>query len=206
LLPTVWTLLNSNLENHGVDEGAGILSALLDHGLQVSSAAATKRPTVDFFVRLILLETDPRYIGTFRVSADTGCLQKIEQWVLNLPKTLWELGDTDIPCTEVILRFLLRLFQRRSPLAQADISAQLCARLVPYFTITHPTRGTLPGPFKKLGDPPLQRLALNAVVTITTCVPTGSREALMVAVRQAVEGSTQAAYWTEVTRGIVCSA
>ena len=57
LLPTVWTLLNSNLENHGVDEGAGIFSALLDHGLRVSSAAATKRPTVDFFVRLILVRS-----------------------------------------------------------------------------------------------------------------------------------------------------
>ena len=48
-------LLNSNLEHHDVDEGASTLSALLDHGLQVSSAAATKRPTVDFFVRLILV-------------------------------------------------------------------------------------------------------------------------------------------------------
>jgi pre-rRNA-processing protein IPI1 len=117
-------LLNSNIEHHGGDEGAGTLSALVDHGLQVSSAAATKRLTVDFFVRLILvrslsspltlchhlfgspqLETDPRHIGTFRVCADAGCLQKIGQWVLHLPKTLWELGDTDIPCTEVVHAF-----------------------------------------------------------------------------------------------------
>lgn len=60
-------------------------------------------------------------------------------------------------------------------------------------------RGTLPGPFKKLGDPALQRLALDAVVTITACVPTESREPLEAAVRQAVEGSAQAAYWTEIT-------
>jgi hypothetical protein len=57
LLPTVWMLLNSNLEHHGVDEGASTLSALLDHSLQVSSAAATKRMTVDFFVRLILVRS-----------------------------------------------------------------------------------------------------------------------------------------------------
>ncbi|KAN0123950.1 hypothetical protein V8E52_002440 [Russula decolorans] len=206
LLPTVWMLLNSNLEHHDVNGGAGTLGALLDHGLQVSSAAAAKRPTVDFLARLILLETDPRYTGTFRVSTDAACLQKIEQWVLHLPKTLWELGDTDVPCTEVILHFLLRLFQRRSTLAHSNVGAQLCARLVPYFTITHPVRGSLPGPFKKLADPALQRLALDAVVTITTCVPTESREPLQAAVRQAVEGSAQAAYWTEVTRGVVCSA
>ena len=57
LLPTVWMLLNSNIEHYDVNEGAGILGALLDHGLQVSSAAATKRPTVDFLVRLILVRS-----------------------------------------------------------------------------------------------------------------------------------------------------
>jgi hypothetical protein len=74
------------------------------------------------------------------------CLQKIEQWVLHLPKTLWELGDTDIPCTEVIhvlphlldrinhepqviLRFLLRLFQRGSPLAHSNASVSYVIKL-----------------------------------------------------------------------------
>ena len=72
--------------------------------------------------------------------------------------------------------------------------------------ITHPTRGTLPGPFTKLGDPPLQRLTLDVVATITVCVPASSREPLDSAVRQAVEGTTQAVYWTEVTRSVVRSA
>ena len=52
LLPTLWMLLNSNMEHSG---DADTLSALLDHGLQVSSAAAVKRPTIDFIVRLILV-------------------------------------------------------------------------------------------------------------------------------------------------------
>jgi pre-rRNA-processing protein IPI1 len=55
LLPTVWMLLNSNLAHSSVDEDTDTLSALLDHALQVSSAAAIKRPTVDFLVRLILV-------------------------------------------------------------------------------------------------------------------------------------------------------
>jgi pre-rRNA-processing protein IPI1 len=55
LLPTVWMLMNSNLAHSGVDEDADTLDALLDHALQVSSAAAIKRPTVDFLVRLILV-------------------------------------------------------------------------------------------------------------------------------------------------------
>jgi hypothetical protein len=67
-------------------------------------------------------------------------------------------------------------------------------------------RGTLPGPFKKLEDPALQRLALDAVVTIAACVSTESCEPLKVAVRQVVEDTAQAAYWTEITRGMTCSA
>jgi len=106
---------------------------------------------------------------------------------------------------QVILRFLLRLFQRHSPLAQTDVGAQLCARLTPYFMITHPVRGTLPGPFTKLADPGLQRLVLDVVVTIMGRVSTESREPLDAAVRQAVEGSPHATYWTEVSGSVVCS-
>jgi pre-rRNA-processing protein IPI1 len=85
------------------------------------------------------------------------------------------------------------------------MAVQLCSRLVPYFTITHPERGTLPGPFTKLGDPSLQRLALDVAVTITSCVPIGCREPLDAAVRQAVEGSAQAVYWSEIARDVVGS-
>ena len=55
LLPTLWMLLNSNIEHSSEDGGADTLSALLDHGLQVSSTAAVKLPTVEFLVRLILV-------------------------------------------------------------------------------------------------------------------------------------------------------
>jgi hypothetical protein len=64
LLPTVWMLLNSNPEYHDVND-ATTLGALLDHGLQVSSAAATKRPTVDFLVRLILVRSSTTPLNIF---------------------------------------------------------------------------------------------------------------------------------------------
>ena len=66
-------------------------------------------------------------------------------------------------------------------------------------------RGTLPGPFTKLGDSALQRLALDAVATITACVPAESREPLDAAVRQAVKDSAEAVYWTEVTSSVIFS-
>ena len=58
-------LLNSNLENHDVNDGAGTLDALLDHGLQVSSAATTKRPTVDFLARLVLVRSSTTLLNPF---------------------------------------------------------------------------------------------------------------------------------------------
>lgn len=29
-------------------------------------------------------------------------VQKFEEWIIDLPKTLWELGGTNPPCTEVV--------------------------------------------------------------------------------------------------------
>ena len=55
LLPTLWMLLNSNIEHSSEDGGADTLSALLDHGLQVSSTATVKLPTIEFLVRLVLV-------------------------------------------------------------------------------------------------------------------------------------------------------
>ncbi|KAH9063528.1 hypothetical protein EDB87DRAFT_1673571 [Lactarius vividus] len=207
LLPTLWMLLNSNLDC-GADEDIDILCVLLDHARQVSSTAIAKRPTLDFVVRLILLETTPRYTGTFRVDNSVEGLQKFEDWVIDLPKTLWELGGTNLPCTEVILRFLLRLFQRRSPIGNtnASVAAQLCARLIPYFTITHPVHGKLHGPFTRLEDTAIQRLALDAVVTIMTRIAAGPRKPLGAAVQRAVGGSAFATYWAAATENVLCSA
>jgi pre-rRNA-processing protein IPI1 len=44
----------------------------------------------------------PQYTGTFKVNNNVEGLQKIEEWVIDLPKTLWELGGTNISCAEVV--------------------------------------------------------------------------------------------------------
>jgi len=83
---------------------------------------------------------------------------------------------------------------------------QLCARLIPYFTITHPVHGTLHGPFTKLEDTAVQRLALDAVVTIMARIPAESRKPLDAAVHRAVEGSAHATYWVAAMENVLCSA
>jgi pre-rRNA-processing protein IPI1 len=61
LLPTVWMLLSSDLSHSGIGED-DTLGALLDHALQVSSASAIKRSTVDFLVRLTLVGFGSPYV------------------------------------------------------------------------------------------------------------------------------------------------
>jgi hypothetical protein len=67
------------------------------------------------------------------MSNKAGSLQKLEQWIMNLPRTLWELGDTDVPCTEVVVlaldnhQILMAMSQGNSTLSFAAISASFSA-------------------------------------------------------------------------------
>ena len=64
---------------------------------------------------------------------------------------------------QVIARFLSKLFQRKA--CRLETTKFICTRLMPYFSIAHPTRGTLPGPFFKLPTAH-RRLMLDVVVTM----------------------------------------
>lgn len=65
LLPTIWTLINSagvlapeDQRNHGQHQQHNeVLKVALDHAVKVSSKAATKRLTVEFLSRLVLVRT-----------------------------------------------------------------------------------------------------------------------------------------------------
>ncbi|KAI0931972.1 hypothetical protein AcV5_004663 [Taiwanofungus camphoratus] len=203
LLPTTWSLLNGHSRNHmtGQDQTpSSVLRAVIEHAIHVSSGSVVKRVSVDFIGRLILLEREAEYQGAFRVGRSAEEDSKLEEWVLSLPKTLWELGANNLSTTETILRFLLRLHQRRSPLLREETLSSLRARLVPYFVINHATRGKLPGPFAKLPTSPLRGLVLDVMATI--CGPSSGSDALETAVDEAVRNSEEEVYWTSVKKSI----
>ena len=153
LLPTIWSLLNSTPDLSGP-----VLEATIDHAMRCPSMSAVKRSTVEFVSRLVLvslfcrreyvptltrmrqLESCPQYTGVFKLSQFPTESNKMEQWISQLPKTLWELGTEDPTTTEVcrapqilrhccltdassqtILRFLLRLFQLRSAFVHSEV-------------------------------------------------------------------------------------
>jgi pre-rRNA-processing protein IPI1 len=77
----------------------------------------------------------------------------------------------------------------------------LQSRLVPYFYIDHPSRGPLPGPFRKL---PLSRLRLFALDVSATILSQKkgediSYDNLLRAISLAVTGEVEEEYWSHVS-------
>ncbi|KAI0315863.1 hypothetical protein OF83DRAFT_1061342 [Amylostereum chailletii] len=202
LLPTLWALLSGNGPNAEADPetSSEVLYATLEHAMRASSTSAVKRSTVEFIARLVLLETDVTYAGGFTLAKSAGDTEKFEQWVLHMPKTLWEMGGNNIPTSETILYFLLRLFQRRSSLTTSKLADQLVTRLIPFFTTTHPSRGDVPGPFSKINSVALRRLALAVAVTLCALSADDTRARLDAAVGKVLRGTEQEQYWKEIKR------
>ncbi|KAM5530783.1 hypothetical protein V8D89_015524, partial [Ganoderma adspersum] len=201
LLPTMWSLVNGQRSDVSDHPSSSIFSIVVDHAIKASSTSAVKRHTVDFIGRLLLLDKEPQYMGSFEVGRFTEQDVKLEEWILQLPRALWELGSNHLATTETIVRLLLRLAQRRSRLLQASTFAALRSRLLPYFTITHPTRGKLPGPYAKLpAQSPLRRLVLDLVVTVIAqgYRSTNVDDALEATVSEAVQATPEASYWAGV--------
>lgn len=113
LLPTVWALISSP----GADFAENVAQACVEHGTKASSLSAVKRHAIDFIGRLLLVSTSRKshrseltacqldaaseYRGFFRPARYHVLAQKLRDWLLHLPKTLWELGASNLPATEV---------------------------------------------------------------------------------------------------------
>ncbi|TFK77025.1 hypothetical protein BDN72DRAFT_753619 [Pluteus cervinus] len=192
LLPTIWALLS--ISEMRIQSGANdqALEALLEHGTKISATSAVKPLSIHFIGQLLLLGTEPHYRGHFKLL--TGDI-RVREWLDHLPRCLWEAGERHPVTTEVVLRLLLRLHQRNSKRLTPPVVASIRSKLVPYFTINHPTRGQLDGPFHKISGS-LRRLALDVVCTICregSSLP--ESKSLRVAVSQAVAKTGERGYW-----------
>lgn len=118
-----------------------MLQATLEHATKSSSNSAVKKSAIEFVARLILvspphnlpppllsnirilkLDTEHQYQGAFKAGRTAEEIEKFEEWILHLPKVLWELGSNNLFTTEVVLRFILRISQRKSHLAHPEVS------------------------------------------------------------------------------------
>ncbi|KAL5519515.1 IPI1 [Sanghuangporus vaninii] len=148
LLPTLWWLLDRQ-DNDDISE---VLKAVVDHAMKAGSTSGVKPVVTEFVGRLVLLQAELSYKGSFRIGSfiSDELQNALRDWCYHLPKVVWELGNKNPAATELILLFILRLLQRRLWLNNAETYTALCTRFVPFFTIQHPTRGELRGPFLRL--------------------------------------------------------
>ncbi|KAK1234540.1 rRNA processing protein, partial [Marasmius sp. AFHP31] len=200
LLPTIWALINVKDESQGSSND--VFRALVEHGTRASSKSSLKKCSTEFIARLLLLQTDSHYRGTFQIPRDD---RAVEEWIAHLPKVLWELGSNNLPASEAILLFLIRILQRKLPqVHNPQTLSSLQARLAPYFLITHPERGQIPGPYTKLpsftpSEPCVRRLVLDMSATLCSATATQPHVQWSDALRYAVaQNSEEETYWGEL--------
>ena len=113
LLPTIWYLLNGSTHNPRPQ----LWQAVLVHAARIPSTAALKLPTVQFVASVVLvshsrvrrlgmlmiskLGTEPHYRGQFTVEKCTSEPRYLEEWLVHLLKTLWEIGSDNLIMTTV---------------------------------------------------------------------------------------------------------
>ncbi|CAE6450981.1 unnamed protein product [Rhizoctonia solani] len=183
LLPTIWALRAEN----------DVISATMQYATYGSGSGAgnkaAKRAAVEFMGRIILINSDPRC--TDIPSLDNA---DVREWVLGLPRTVWEFGEKDLKGTEIVLLILLRMNQRK--LYDNSTLDALRERLIPFFIFEHAKRGTITGPWTKLPDH-LQRLALDVMSSL--CHGGGEDVGgLTSAVDKAVSQTTLSEYWVHL--------
>ncbi|KAF7320428.1 Ipi1-N domain-containing protein [Mycena kentingensis (nom. inval.)] len=197
LLPTIWSLVN-NPDPDARHMARDVILAVIDHGRKVPSKSAVKQMTLEFVARILLLDTESQFTG--HLAADLRSMEEASEWISHLPKCLWELGSTNSSASHVILRFLVISMQRKSRIVTTQTTRLLRSQLVPYFTIVHPTRGQILGPFSKLPSA-LRRLAL-CLVALTGASVAEDGDALGSAVPAAVLGTAEEQYWSNLTSSI----
>ncbi|GAA5956535.1 hypothetical protein JCM3765_003475 [Sporobolomyces pararoseus] len=178
LEPTLWSLLNQNphkkrsIEGEGVDNNGleRVWRAVLKGWGKMGKESEARKRVFEFIARCILVQSDPSYrdrfdLETISSNKNRESVAETGEWISKgLSKWLWELGNKRIETTELVIDFLLRLAQQGSkgvlPISTLN---SLCLMLVPFFHLTHPTRGSLPGPFTRLNSIKLESKCLDLV-------------------------------------------
>ncbi|KDE09011.1 hypothetical protein MVLG_00733 [Microbotryum lychnidis-dioicae p1A1 Lamole] len=171
LIPTIWALLNRSASTSGLKSGvvdhertttkekeSALWEVVLYHFDKANAGGETKKLSFLFIARIVMLQSDPAYIDRFTIpSASSSSGSSIDKWLLSLPKYLWELGTKHPQTSEMVLTFLLKTVATSSSdgggvFAKSTITS-LIGVLPPFFHVSHPTRGSMYGPFIKLPKP-----------------------------------------------------
>ncbi|KAG8928396.1 hypothetical protein FRC03_012359 [Tulasnella sp. 419] len=169
LLPTIWSLLNTRTDTTTEEDGeksSGVATddtwlAILEHFHRAGAMSSGKKLSLQFIGSLVLLQADQQYCGAFKMET-----KDIQDWLITLPRILWEINTRDPLCSELIVLVLLRALDRPS-LISISTAQVLATQLVPFFYINHPTKGPIFGPWRQFTfDSAVHRLSLQLVKSL----------------------------------------
>ncbi|GAA5911627.1 hypothetical protein JCM8208_005696 [Rhodotorula glutinis] len=159
LRPTLWSLLNQP----SAAQAADVFSAAVDYFARAGAAGGgeAKKASGEFVAWAVLIHSCPSYLAPFSLSSLASQLaglspreqsgNALSKWLAQLPRWLWELGTQRERETEMVLTTLLKLVQQAPKgLFPSAILVALAPTLGPFFHLSHPSRGSMPGPFTKL--------------------------------------------------------
>lgn len=160
IFPIVWSLLRHSLiqrDNPGTipsDWASRVLEAFMEHLHGVNPTSEVKYLGINFLARLCIMDDLPGcQLACALDILNDSAKDRLRQWVLSLPKLLWQLGHKTPETTYLILSFIHRVLGRPMVLFEPCL-AELGSLLVPFYSIVHPKSGKiLLGPYSRL---PLQ--------------------------------------------------
>ncbi|GAA5849465.1 hypothetical protein JCM3766R1_003291 [Sporobolomyces carnicolor] len=196
LEPTLWSLLNRRETPGGGGGGGGgggveqVWKSVLIAWGKMPRESEARRRVFEFVATAISVQTDAAYVDRFDLDPSVRtreCVEDTVKWVVGLAKWLWELGAKQIDTTELVIDFLLRLAQQdENGILPTSALEQIAPVLVPFFHLSHPTRGALAGPFTRLSqDRPVQAKCLD-LASYLVKRPSGGGASLREAVERAV--------------------
>ncbi|KAJ1719811.1 rRNA processing protein [Coemansia erecta] len=178
LLAALWKLAQSASRN----DAECLLAAATHHVRKCPLASPSKTLGIRFLTAAI----ERQWSRTpMRGTLDLTPLKSVVcEWVLGLPKLMWQLRDRNLPASAAAADALRLVCQRTRLLEQPSLAA-LHASLVPLFCVTVPSKGLVYGPFRTYPSS-LQRSVLEIVGCCSPCPPK-----LAQAIRQCTAGTSE---------------
>ncbi|CAO3642235.1 unnamed protein product [Cunninghamella blakesleeana] len=147
LLPAIWGFLNC-LDG---DQCYSLFKAIIGYYKFCHAHSATKRTMLAFIIRIYLIQSIPSYNGRFKLLPNTKYANLMKEWLITLPRVLWELKTAHLNTTKLILNAMCDIAKRddkdifdTATLRKTELS------LVPYFYVHIASKGDIYGPFLHL--------------------------------------------------------
>ncbi|KAJ2159772.1 rRNA processing protein [Coemansia sp. RSA 552] len=181
LIPVVWHLARGSSQK----DAGRLLAAVINYASICPVASPSKTLCIRFLLQIIQAQWVRAPIPGALDLTSPELTERTANWVLDLPKLLWQLRDRNLDASMAAAETLRTAVQRTRLLDATAVDA-LQVSLIPLFCVDVPGKGPVHGPFRRY-PPALQRTLLEVV---SSCPGRSSR--LAQAVRASLSNTAPA--------------